>query len=48
MADALDLSLLATTATDYARENKAPIFSKLIGQAWVVRQIPPSSPLMSL
>ena len=31
MADALDLSLLATTATDYSRENKAGIFSKLIG-----------------
>ncbi|MDF7817381.1 hypothetical protein P1X15_07240 [Runella sp. MFBS21] len=31
MPDALDLSLLATTATDYARAEKAPIFSKLIG-----------------
>lgn len=31
MPDALDLSLLATTATDYSRENKADIFSKLIG-----------------
>ncbi|TDB67106.1 hypothetical protein [Arundinibacter roseus] len=45
MADSVDLSLLATTATDYARDNKDHIFSKIYSGGLAGRPGTPIKPI---